>query len=939
MKLKTLLVAVFIYNLLPFTVKAETIKQQLVKDTNLGSTGNPRQDFSPGVLAGELKSITLSLSEVISPNLNEFQLVVACAKELVNREDCPEQTFVLSNSQSIKGSQKDYTFNFPAGFVFNPLRSYTFQIIGSETAWGAVFYGSAVDVFPDTTLQNIVDSHGNQSPYQGIADLYFKIDTLANNPQKQPVIIIPGILGTKLNQNFGDHDEIWPNVRKMIPDFFDNFLKDLSLDFMGNEKEDLPIVAGDVVKDIAIGRIDTFDSMIKYFKDQGYVQGKDLFLLPYDWRFDIRKNRDSLDAKVQDALQKNLGFQKVDIIAHSMGGLLAKDYASQHANKVDQLIYIGTPQIGSPKAFKTLLFGDNLGFPFFLNEQTIKEITQNMPSVYQLLPSSTYVDENDLRYVVDARNEQPQNLNYLSTRDLMISFGSNELMFPLAESLHSSLDVGSLSEIETHSFVGCGVSTLNEIILKKKQNIQQLPGGPISGLTEKDYDLRYVSSGDGTVPSQSSLYGSLDNYYVNEVSHANLPSATGVYQEIFRILNPQVPIVVIGNDHVSKDPTTCKKLNGHMVSSHSPVDLHIYDQENRHTGPTSNGIEYGIPGVAYDVIDHAKFAFLPEGPTYNVVNEATATGSYDFYFRTVQNDQITNTSYYHSIPLSTQNTQTEIIIDNSSTMRSVSVDIDGNGTIDRIIQPSSQGSMQQAEDLVPPVTSLVIDKEPQPNGWYFSNVTLDLIASDDNASILETRYSVDGGQWVASSSVALSDGVHTMRYFSIDKAGNYESIKERVIKIDTKAPEARIFFDTNTKKLSVMGIDEVSKVSVQPIIGGYTLKDESGHELKIEIKQETQLGQISAVSIKKLVYDGQTIQVPQNKVIYAYINDKQGIKLLNQDFILQNSTFVATLFTRQMNKTRILTKDYKQTPGITELPGLVPLSVVTKIGKLGYELK
>lgn len=86
---------------------------------------------------------------------------------------------------------------------------------------------------------------------------------------------------------------------------------------------------------------------------------------------------------------------------------------------------------------------------------------------------------------------------------------------------------------------------------------------------------------------------------------------------------------------------------------------------------------------------------------------------------------------------------------------------------------------------------------PQPstpngqNGWYTSNVTLTLDASDNCAGVSSTEYSIDGGQtWqpYAGPFGLTEDGTHVLLFRSKDAAGNEETAQSLVVKIDKTAP-------------------------------------------------------------------------------------------------------------------------------------------------------
>lgn len=75
-----------------------------------------------------------------------------------------------------------------------------------------------------------------------------------------------------------------------------------------------------------------------------------------------------------------------------------------------------------------------------------------------------------------------------------------------------------------------------------------------------------------------------------------------------------------------------------------------------------------------------------------------------------------------------------------------------------------------------------------------SPVTLTLTATDTVSGVAHTFYSVDGGaETTYTGPIDVSaEGTTTIRYYSVDKAGNVESQHEAVVRIDTTAPALSI---------------------------------------------------------------------------------------------------------------------------------------------------
>src|SRR5205085_2543864 len=64
-----------------------------------------------------------------------------------------------------------------------------------------------------------------------------------------------------------------------------------------------------------------FLDLIEYLENHGYQRGQDLFIFPYDFRYSVDYNAAKLRNKINEVAHTN---SKVDLVCHSMGGLLAK---------------------------------------------------------------------------------------------------------------------------------------------------------------------------------------------------------------------------------------------------------------------------------------------------------------------------------------------------------------------------------------------------------------------------------------------------------------------------------------------------------------------------------------------------------------------------------------------------------------------------------------
>lgn len=89
-----------------------------------------------------------------------------------------------------------------------------------------------------------------------------------------------------------------------------------------------------------------------------------------------------------------------------------------------------------------------------------------------------------------------------------------------------------------------------------------------------------------------------------------------------------------------------------------------------------------------------------------------------------------------------------------------------------------------------PTTTATLSGTLGNNGWYKSDVTITLNATDDDSGVQTTEYSFDEITWNLYSEpiVVSTEGEQTIYYRSTDNEGNVESTKSQSYKIDKTAP-------------------------------------------------------------------------------------------------------------------------------------------------------
>ena len=619
------------------------------------------------------------------------------------------------------------------------------------------------------------------------------------------VIIVPGIMGSNL-VGVGDierQEPYWPPLRDdvFLPLISPTIYK-LSLGEDGHTRQAVDFLGDYNVMDASsiIRKYedeDVFESLFETLVDNyGYKEGEDLFEFPYDWRLDITESALFLQKKIEE-----IGADKVDIIAHSQGGLVSKFYiANNSRGKVRKFIDIATPHLGTPKAFKTLMWGDDLGqqlswFEQSLFEPKMQSISQNMPSVYQLLPSENYFmnDQNYQYYFFNGDNIKipPGPLSYDQSMQYLISEGRNENSSEWNRTLHDSIDNWNGADYgveETTNIVGCKTATIGQIFTfsKNKNTSETLDEG-----LKKGYALHYIS-GDDTVPLRSADHLSPVaqwEFYIPDAKHGEMPSSVPALEIISAVLSGNKSVLdALENKYGDKNSDNCK-FEGEEVAFFSPVDVHIYDKDGRHTGIMFDGtIEKNIPGVAYDILNDEKFIFLPTGREYTITGKATSLGSFDARIKKIEDEKVTETFYYNEIPLTTLNTNIELDVAPNQADYTFQIDQNGDNVFESNAEPSAVLNTEESNDITQPITEILIEgSKLNGENWYGDNVTASLTATDDNAGILKTEYSLDGGQTWSIYSIPLhitKEGTTTISYFSTDRAGNKENMKHKdVLKI------------------------------------------------------------------------------------------------------------------------------------------------------------
>ena len=201
-------------------------------------------------------------------------------------------------------------------------------------------------------------------------------DSVSGN--KRIAVVIPGIMGSSLDHNGNPQ---WIDFRELN---------------RGAIKDDLHIKTSDVS---ASGVIK------KYYDDfvQHLTKTHDVVTFPFDWRKSVSLAAKAFSEKMEELLQHN---QPVQLIAHSMGGLVVRqfmiDFPQQWKTFIEKpsnkFVMLGTPWLGSYLIMEVLTGHSSrvkqLAMMDFKNsKKELLQVFREYPGIFELLP----IENNEKR--------------------------------------------------------------------------------------------------------------------------------------------------------------------------------------------------------------------------------------------------------------------------------------------------------------------------------------------------------------------------------------------------------------------------------------------------------------------------------------------------------------------------------------------------------------
>jgi pimeloyl-ACP methyl ester carboxylesterase len=205
---------------------------------------------------------------------------------------------------------------------------------------------------------------------------------------QNPVILIPGITATEL---FDDYplktEEVW------------TMMLNKEYERIALHPDDLRYEAIEPAHVLPGRAFSIYNDLIKALRHElSFHADKPtpVFAFPYDWRVDVQITAKMLGEYLKEVIARTKLLKhyskahdlRVDLVGHSMGGLMLCEYLSQANSKslVGRVATIGTPFLGSIEAIVKIATGMSLLSGDEPRERE-RESARVTPSLYQLFPS------------------------------------------------------------------------------------------------------------------------------------------------------------------------------------------------------------------------------------------------------------------------------------------------------------------------------------------------------------------------------------------------------------------------------------------------------------------------------------------------------------------------------------------------------------------------
>ena len=518
---------------------------------------------------------------------------------------------------------------------------------------------------------------------------------MPDSSQNYPIIIIPGVMGSNL---YSSHTTFTRRNRVWAPDPFDNFL-DIGMIFCIGSSMRMrnTLFARPMANMNAPGAHREYGALSEYriLVDTLILEfpDREIFFFAHDFRLDNRVNASLLNEGIVQILADSY-YDQIDVIAHSMGGLLISSYVSQYGtDSIGNIVTLGTPYEGAPDLFSRILNSEIAGnwiadFALRYLGGMRPEVKLEFPSVPQLIPTEAYFNENPFYQFshttgIVFRTRHYREMSYaayMNMSDSLFRWGTRR-HFPDALALHESIredGIGILANYEHAYFViGINQPTVRSITLDNSGIFRSLP---------RVSDLSFEIYGDGTVPYDSQtmmrqlaeIESASERVRRFDTSHGGMVRYDHVITWIVDILNGNAATTEIQDMQPSSRGFTVLRIEGFAdVTIETPEGILSSEATDLSTIASFGRLDM----IGYE--GEIMMLALIDWEDHEVILNVTEVGTIDYTIRWFDDEN----------NLLDERVFTDIAVDENTIITSntardeitiLEVDLDGNGTPDEL---------------------------------------------------------------------------------------------------------------------------------------------------------------------------------------------------------------------------------------------------------------
>jgi pimeloyl-ACP methyl ester carboxylesterase len=534
-----------------------------------------------------------------------------------------------------------------------------------------------------------------------------------------------------------------------------------------------------------------------------------LFVFAYDWRKSNSENAVKLKDYVR-CVQRFYPGTEVDIVAHSMGGLLGRRYILDNspAHSVRKMITIGSPFLGAPRKIEVLEKGNF--FNFGLNAFTafnrtltsanavFRNLLPHLKGPQELLPSKAYFDLGGLPFSENFDFNNDGNLTTYDYPTLRSAFNSRYSTQPYEVNhiFHQGEQDDwrqDSSGVEYYHLFGRQIDekTIKQVIAKRV-----IRGPRIISNSKIRFEI-LKGPGDGTVPVLSAerignslnlnAPGVIPEAFFPEsgeddddVEHNGLTKNPRVQERIFNILELASQSIVGSKSHqgeesnMQPESTNPPAREANYLSIDGVERLQIADDLGNTNTAVNDQFELAIPNVSYTPSDYDGLfthdLTMPISRQYTI-KFRTGTDIVDIKLvRGINNGSPSYTVRYIDLELPA-NVDCLLTI-NAQGMEDLRYDSDGDGTYDTVVPAHVRLSGADAQDVTAPSVSVTYSRRT--SGGRIITVTAD----DSQSGVKTIYYRVDetGNYQLYTGPFFVSViSPRVVEVFADDNAGNRSS--------------------------------------------------------------------------------------------------------------------------------------------------------------------